>query len=93
MHTPKNTALHGLDRSPDGALLAAGAADKTIYVYNAPDGSLYDRLVGHENVVTAVAWSPDGRTLAPTAGGPRLSLPLTDVVKGPDNAVHFWARR
>jgi WD40 repeat protein len=93
VHAPANTALHGLDWSPDGALIAAGGADHVIYVYNASDGSLYDRLVGHKNVVSALAWSPDGRTLASTAGGPRLSFTLTNVVKGPDNAVHLWTRR
>ncbi len=91
--TPRATALHGLDWSPDGALIAAGAADKVIYVFSAADGSLYDRLVGHKELVTAVAWSPDGRTLASTAGGERVAMQNNQLVQGPDDAVHLWARK
>ncbi len=91
-HAPSNSALYGLDWSPDGALVAAGAGDHAIYVFNAADGSLYDKLVGHATLVTAVAWSPNGRTLASTAGGQLLSEALNDVIVGPDDAVHLWAR-
>ena len=90
---PDHTALHGLDWSPDGALIAAGGADKSVYVFSATDGSLYDRLTGHGTVVTAVAWSPNGRTLASTAGGQRISAALLHISQGPDNAVHFWTRK
>lgn len=86
-------ALHGLDWSPDGAYLAAGAADRRIYVFRAGDGSLYDRLEGHGEKVSAVAWAPDGRTLASTAGGPLLNYELNAVVNGPDDAVHLWTWR
>ena len=40
-------ALHGLDWSPDGAYIAAGAADHRIYVVRASDGAVFDRLEGH----------------------------------------------
>jgi len=91
--TPSATSLHGLDWSPDGSLIAAGGADRRIYLFNAADGSLYDRLEGHGEVVSAVAWSPDGATLASTAGGPLLKYSLNQVVTGPDDAVHFWTPR
>ncbi len=87
------TPLHSLDWSPDGTLIAAGGADRRIYLLNAADGSVYDRLEGHAEIVSAVAWSPDGETLASTAGGPRLNLALNQAVDGPDNAVHLWAAR
>lgn len=91
-NAPKNTPLHGLDWSPDGALLAAGADDDNVYVFDAATGRLADTLRGHATLVTAVAWSPDGRTLASTAGGQLVSLALNEVVDGPDNAVHLWTR-
>ena len=78
--------------SPDAALIATGASDHNIYVFNADDGSLYDTLVGHTTIVTAVAFSPDGRTLASTAGGPLLSESLNPISVGPDDFVHLWSR-
>src|SRR5258708_29443542 len=41
--------------------------DGNVYVWDASDGTLLQRLAGHQGVVTSVAWSPDGRRLA--AGG------------------------
>jgi WD40 repeat protein len=46
-----------------------------VYLTDA-NGAPYDRLEGHEDAVGAVAWSPDGATLASTAGGARVSLAL-----------------
>jgi WD40 repeat protein len=89
---PKPTPLLGLDWSPDGALIAAGGADQRLYVFAAADGTLLSRLDGHREDVTAVAWAPDGRTLASTAGGPLLNLQLNPIVTGPDDAVHLWSR-
>ena len=87
---PRATALHGLDWSPDGLLLAAGAANHRIYVFDAATGARWDTLVGHDDVVTAVVWSPDGRTLASTAGGPLLSAATAAVSIGPDQRVQLW---
>jgi WD40 repeat protein len=85
--------LHGLDWSSDGAYIAAGASNKRVYVFRAADGEMYDQLEGHAEAVSAVAWSPDGRMLASTAGGPLLSMELNDDVHGPDDAVHLWTWR
>jgi WD40 repeat protein len=85
--------LYGLDWSPDGAYLAAGAADHRIYVFRAADGARFDRLEGHAERVTAVAFAPDGRTLASTAGGPLLQYALNAIVQGPDDAIHLWRWR
>jgi WD40 repeat protein len=85
--------LHGLDWSPDGALLAVGAKDKSVYLVDATTGAFYDRLEGHADLVSAVAWSPDGTTLATTAGGARVSMALLDVATGPDQTIRLWARR
>jgi WD40 repeat protein len=90
---PRAADLHGLDWSPDGRLLAAGGADDRIYLYDAEDGAPYDVLTGHADLVTAVAFSPDGATLASTAGGPVLSMALLESTTGPDTAVRLWSRK
>jgi WD40 repeat protein len=89
----RGSELHGLDWSPDGALLAVGAKDRFVYLIDPATGALYDRLEGHGDLVTAVAWSPDGATLASTAGGARVSQALLDVATGPDQSIRLWRRR
>ena len=81
---PGPSAFHGLAWHPGGKLLAAGGADARIYLFDAG---------GHDDVVTAVAWSPDGATLASTAGGPLIMLALVDVSDGPDETVRLWRWR
>jgi WD40 repeat protein len=90
---PRSSSLHGLDWSPDGRLLTTGAADNYIYAFDAATGGRWDVLEGHADTVTAVAWSPDGATLASTAGGPLFSVPLSEIVTGPDQAVRLWSFR
>lgn len=86
-------ALHGLDWSPDGRWLAVGTATKRVLIYDARSGALADTLLGHADVVTAVAWSPDGTMLASTAGGPLINAALNDARDGPDMAVRLWTWR
>lgn len=50
--------------SPDGTLLAVGAADNNVYIYNTTTGALTQTLTGHTTPVLAVAWRPDGTELA-----------------------------
>jgi WD40 repeat protein len=90
--TPKKTPIHGLDWSPDGALVAAGAKDTRIYLYEPQDARLVDTITGHADLVTAVAWSPDGRTLASTAGGQLVQESLNQIVSVPDTAIRLWLR-
>ncbi len=87
---PRKTAFHGVDWHPDGHVIAAGAADDRIYLFDADDGAIADVVEGSGDLVTAVAWSPDGRTLASTAGGPLLSLALLESTVGPDMNVRLW---
>jgi WD40 repeat protein len=90
---PSGKALHALDWSPNGTLLATGGADRAVQIVDAATGAPIDRLEGHADVVSAVAWSPDGRMLASTAGGPRVSLALLNVTTGPDLTIRLWTRR
>jgi len=48
--------------SPDGGLLAAGAADNTVLIWEVSTGNLLTSLNGHDDVVKMLAFSPD-RTL------------------------------
>ena len=74
--------------SPDSQFLAGGGENQNIGVWavppdiaaDAPEGPPYLRpltiLHGHENVVSALAYSPDGRWLASAAN---------------DHSIRFWA--
>lgn len=53
--------------SPDGKLLASGATDRTMKVFNVATGSLMKTFEGHTHHVLGVAWRADGQQLA-TAG-------------------------
>ena len=90
---PGPPAFHGLAWHPGGQLLAAGGADSRIFLFDGDSGDRVDTLTGHDDVVTAVAWSPDGTTLASTAGGPLIMLALVEVSDGPDEAVRLWRWR
>jgi WD40 repeat protein len=63
---PKDEAL-SLALSPDGKLLAAGAADNAAYVWSLESKQLVTTLKEHGDWVLGVAFSPDGKFLA-TAG-------------------------
>ncbi|MFO0866355.1 MAG: WD40 repeat domain-containing protein, partial [Gemmataceae bacterium] len=60
---PESQPVHMVAFSPDGKLLAA-AAEKTLSLWNAADGSLQATLEGPEEPITLVTFAPDGATLA-----------------------------
>jgi WD40 repeat protein/transcriptional regulator with XRE-family HTH domain len=54
-----------------GSRLVAGGDDGHVYVWDAADGRLLQRLAGHHEAIMSVAFSPDGSRLA-SAGGSQL---------------------
>ena len=83
---------HGLDFSPDGRYPRRrrwrwARLTSSPRTSSAPPYALYDVLQGHtEDVVGAVAWSPDGSTPASVAGGPLLGdAAFNDSVQGDDD--------
>jgi WD40 repeat protein len=81
--TGPSLRLNGLEPyalSPDGKLFAQVADDRreaVIQVYSVDAGKLLVELRGHKKWVTALALSPDGRTLA--SGGWDTTILLWDV--------------
>jgi WD40 repeat protein len=88
--SPRATPLFGLDWSPDGRFLAAGAKDKSIYLYDAATRKLLQTVRGSQDLVTAVAWSPDSTMLASVAGGQLVYLATNQMSDGPDTLVRLW---
>jgi WD40 repeat protein/transcriptional regulator with XRE-family HTH domain len=67
--TQQPTRLRHVAWSPDGTRLVGGGSDGLVYVWDASDGTLIRRLVGHLEAIMSVAWSPDGNWLASAGGG------------------------
>jgi len=65
--------------SPDGSMVASVSDDETIRLWDVETGEqIGEPLVGHGGFVQAVAFSPDGSTLATGGGG------------GGDYAIRLW---
>ncbi len=50
--------------SPDGKLIASGAEDDTVQIWNPQTGTMVRTYRGHPAHVLSVAWSPDGSLIA-----------------------------
>jgi WD40 repeat protein len=57
-------SVYSVAWSPDGTRLASASGDRTVRVWDAPNGALQATYQGHTQRVYGVAWSPDGTQLA-----------------------------
>lgn len=58
---------YALAFSPDDKLMATGAEDKTVTVFDTATGQSVQRLTGLSGKIRSVAFSPDGRLIASSA--------------------------
>ena len=50
--------------SPDGRLLAAGAANRSVPIWDLQTGRIVRQLAGHDELLHCLTFSPDGKVLA-----------------------------
>jgi hypothetical protein len=72
--------INCLALSPDGKLLAAGASNKTIRIWDFSSGAQLQVLNGHADEVLKVAFSPDGQLLA--SGSSDRNAKIWDLKSG-----------
>jgi WD40 repeat protein len=100
---PKDTFLldspYVLAVSPDGKTLALGASGKqgTLELRDAATGAVRLRLRGHADLITSLAFAPDGRRLVSAGWGAAVKVWELDpfqeaaTLRGPVGAVHAVA--
>jgi WD40 repeat protein len=72
--TGHTDTVWGVTFSPDGRLLVSCSSDKTIRLWQMPDGKPLATLTGHTDTVLRVTFSPDGQLLASCSGDKTIRL-------------------
>lgn len=65
--------------SPDGATIAGGYSDETIFLWDSQTGKILRGLHGTREGVAALAFSPDGKTLASGTGDEQSFSHIGDI--------------
>jgi WD40 repeat protein len=83
---PRPDSFQCLAWSPDGTLIASGADNRTVRLWEARSGQLVRTLEGHTHSVQSVAWAPDGQHLA--SGADDNTVRLWDSMTGEELQVY-----
>ena len=57
------TSTNTIAFSPDGKTLASGSEDKIVRLWNIPEGTHKQTLIGHNSGIFSVVFSLDGKRL------------------------------
>ncbi|MBP1464954.1 WD40 repeat domain-containing protein [Candidatus Chloroploca sp. M-50] len=68
--------------SPDGQTLATASSDRTIILWDLPQGEARQQLRGHTDQINTLVFSPDGQTLASGGGPSDRTVRLWDTTNG-----------
>jgi hypothetical protein len=78
--TLTNDTLFGVSFSPDGRQVAFGAADNSIYLYDAASGKQVRKITDHDGWVFGTVFSLDGTQIVSVSRD--RAVKLTDVAQG-----------
>ena len=74
--------LQSLSYSPDGNLIATGAWDNKVRIWDVKKGICISTFTGHEEPVLSVTFSPDGKFVASGGATFDQTILIWDIVKG-----------
>ena len=88
VHIPSRDFCNSISFSPDGKHIALAASDGTVRILAvfSPD---YVEFVGHEDIVIATCFSPDGKTLISSSEGFEKVIRVWDVDSS-ENICTIW---